>query len=119
MTTQKLILWANSKSENVTTKNLNCDKTKTVRKLKNSIFDITQKIKFGPNSKLKLWQHSKLKSWQLNFLQNFKKSFGKNNLTPQQPMICDLGSLLWSLDDLNKKYSEEEKKLNFWKCLEV
>ena len=77
-------------------KNSNCDKTQIVRKLK-----------------LKLWQNpkthivTKRKTQMVTKLKNsnpdnsisdktLKKSFGKNNLTPQPPMRCTLGSILWS-----------------------
>ena len=74
--------------------------------LKNPNFRKAQKIKSWHNAKtqimtkIKLWQKSKLNSWQLNFWQNFEKSFGKNNLTPRQPMRCTLGSILRFCDVL-------------------
>ena len=39
--------------------------------------------------KLKLWQNS-------IYDKTLKESFNKNNLTPQQPMRCTQGSVLWS-----------------------
>ena len=89
MTTQKLSFWPNSKTENMTK-----DKLK-LRQNKNS------------DKKLSLWQNPKnpdsdkiqLKSWKLNFWKKtLKKSFGKNTLTPQQPMRFSRGSLLQSCD---------------------
>ena len=92
-----------------------------------------EKLKFLPNSKNwkydnqkiqivtnpKLWENSKTQivtklilNWDNSYLDNsisnktFKKSFGKNNLTPWQPMRCNHGSLLQSRNVflLIKKY---------------
>ena len=59
-------------SNRTTLKNTKYDQTKKLTKLKKSYSDKTQLKK------------------------NFKKCFGKNNLTPQQPMRCTQGILLQS-----------------------
>ena len=110
-------------------KNFNCDKTwkfkkkrqkkkiQIVKIRKNSNYDKTQKSKCNTTkiaaklncsnsikkkSKTQIVIKLKIKFWQLNFWLNLKQYFGKNNLTPLQPMICTLGSVLRSCNVFNK-----------------
>ena len=86
-----LKLWQNFKTQIVTKlKQSNCDKNLIVIKLKmsrNSNCDKTQK--------LKLWQNLKYDKSQFIMKKKYLTgSFSKNILTPWQPMICSLGSVL-------------------------
>ena len=65
--------------------------------LENWSCDQTQKLKLWPNSKTKIV--TKLKNLNCDKTQFLtKKSFCKNNLTPQQLMRCSHGSVLRSRD---------------------
>ena len=76
------------------TKNLNIDKLKTqlVLKLRHINCDKTLKLKLWPNFKTKVL--TKLE--KANSIQNLKKSDGKNNLKPWNPIRCTMGSVLQS-----------------------
>ena len=90
----KFKLWLNSTCDK-TKKNIKCNKTKIVTKLKNSNRDKTLKLKSWQNSKTQTV--TKLELWIISiyiaeiFL---KESFSMNILTRWQPMRYSLGSVL-------------------------
>ena len=81
----KLKLWIKPNCEEKN-KNTQCDKTQIVTKLENSYYDKTQK--------LELWQNLKYDKSQFMKKTTLKGSFCKHMLTPRQPIICSLGSVL-------------------------
>ena len=84
----------NTHTEKVTSKKLNSYFTPMVRKLKNPSCD---KTKILPKFKnLNCDKPQKLKLGQPILWHSMKKSFVKNNLTPQQLMRCTLSSNLRS-----------------------
>ena len=123
-TTKKLKFWSFKNSIEPKLKNPNCDKSlkrnRNCNKFQNSICDKTQiAIKLNLNSN----KTQSLKFWQLNFEHNLKQSFGKNNLTPWQPMRGPHCSVLRSRHGyrtfetlqyngiLNPKLSDEMRKI--------